>query len=198
MVVLRLDNLTLLLGILGSSMVYGAVVMKNSSEQMGMPSDNMMAQIGKSVFAAGWLIIAYVISDKKMSVSSGVSLAAALGVMVAVFNMKAIMEEKKMMEMEMAQMEEEQKEEFKQLRIPGLPMPVFAAMFALSWLVVGAMVGMGRGVLSKVLGGSAVALVLSSMMMILPMQRAGCIVDGPGVGMFALAWVLITIGSSLE
>ena len=199
MVIVRLDNKTLLLGILGSAMVYGAVSMKNSSEQMDMPSDNMLVQIGKSVFVAGWMIIAYVISDKKMSWNSLVSSMAAMGVIVSVMNIKAIMEEKKRMEIEMTQMEDEdKKEEFKQLRVPGLPMSVFAGLFALSWLGVGVMVGMGRGMGSKVMGGSAVALVLSSMMMILPMQREGCIVDGPGQGMFSLAWVLITIGSSLR
>ena len=198
MVVLNLDNTTLLLAILGSSMVYGSVVMKNSSEQMNMPSDNMMAQVGKSIFAAGWMIVAYVISDKKMSVNSAVSLAAAMGIMISVFNMKAIMEEKKMMEMEMSQMDEEKKEEFKQLRVPGLPIPIFAALFAISWVVVGVMVGMGRGTMSKIMGGAATTYALSSMMFMLPWQRANCITDGAGMGIFMLTWVLLSIGSSLK
>lgn len=199
MVVLRLDNQTLALGILGSAMVYGAVVMKNSSEQMGLPQDSVVGQLGKVIFTAGWIITAYVISDKKMSISSAISAAASLAIVVAVFNMKAIMAEKKMMDMELDKMDdEEKKEEFKQLRVPGIPMPIFAAMFAISWVIIGAMVGFGRGMGSKVMGGLATGLALTAMMGILPMQREGCIVDGPGMGLFALAWVLLTIGSSLR
>ena len=200
MVVLNLNNKNLMLAILGSSIVYGAVVMKNSSEQMEMAPDNIVEQIGMGLFALGWMVVAYVISNKKMGLHSLMSILGSMGILIAVMNMKAIMKEKKMMDMEMdaKEMNNEQREEFKQLRIPGLPMEVFMGMFVVSWILVGISVGMGRPMLSKILGAGATGLVLSTMMVILPKQRELCVVDGPGMGLFLLAWVLLSIGSSLK
>ena len=77
---------------------------------------------------------------------------------------------------------------------------LFAGLFTLGWLTVGVSVGMGKSSLlnrNTYLGVSGAILVLLSMLKMLPKQRELCVVDGPGMPMFALGWVAVVLGNSL-
>ena len=67
---------------------------------------------------------------------------------------------------------------------------VLPIMFALGWIA------LGYNMNNQKLGLSAAALVLFSMLYLLPLQRAQGIVDGPGMPLFVVAWFLIIYSNS--
>ena len=74
----------------------------------------------------------------------------------------------------------------------GEEVPMFLpATFALAWIVLGFYLGGMVGLIIP-------ALVIGSMMFALPYQRDNCIVDGPGMTMFAFAWVMVAVLNSIK
>jgi hypothetical protein len=71
-------------------------------------------------------------------------------------------------------------------------------IFAVSWIVLGFGVGNHLSGMAKYWGLLASALVLTSMMHILPHQRSKSNVDGPGAYMFALAWGILILVNSMR
>lgn len=58
------------------------------------------------------------------------------------------------------------------------------AVFALAWLTLGFTVNSFQGLIGALS-------VLISMMLALPWQRKNCVVDGPGLPLFILGWILV-------
>jgi len=76
------------------------------------------------------------------------------------------------------------------------PPVMFPLIFALSWIILGLNVGNHLSGNQKYIGIFASLLVLLSMMKILPYQRTNNVVDGPGMPMFVIAWVILSILNS--
>ena len=76
------------------------------------------------------------------------------------------------------------------------PPMVFPLIFALSWIILGFNVGNHLSGNQKYIGLFASFLVLLSMMHMLPFQRINNIVDGPGMPLFVIAWVIFIILNS--
>lgn len=66
--------------------------------------------------------------------------------------------------------------------------PVYPLAFATGWAALGYMSGP-----NPVYRVAVPALVLGSMMGVLPQQRSRCVVDGPGMPMFTTAWALLLL-----
>ena len=70
------------------------------------------------------------------------------------------------------------------------PAKVWPMIFAASWLGIGRL--SGRNIAYQV---AIPTLALGSMMQVMPWQRTNNIVDGPGMPMFTLAWVLFILNN---
>ena len=75
---------------------------------------------------------------------------------------------------------------------------ILPIIFAISWLVLGFFTGEHLNNNLKFLGLLASILVLISMMVSLPFQRKECIVDGPGMPLFVIAWFIIIYLNSVN
>jgi len=71
----------------------------------------------------------------------------------------------------------------------GSDAPAVASLIA--WIVLGVMVGNHLPGRAKYIGLIASAMVLGSMMKVLPYQREEKVVDGPGMPLFVIAWVIL-------
>jgi hypothetical protein len=157
---------------IAATAIVGGVVSKNSAEQMGQPNHPVMEPLGWILFFGGWIYLAF-ISGQHTSKFPLYWFASA-GVMASVYFMKRAME---------------------QYQTPNM---VFPAMFVLSWLGLGWLAGMRHSGMLKYAGLISAALVIMSMMWALPEQRGRCIVDGPGMPMFVIAWVIYIMLSSMS
>lgn len=170
-----LNNRKLVLSSIAGLAAIAGVVIKNSLEQakMDMP---IIEMAGKILFIGGWALTAYSISLKgtriSFSIKSMLAVIASAGVVVSVFMMKAAMKNGEM---------------------PNLALPI---TFMSSWILLGITVAIGGKMMGYVCGVGASLLVISSMMYILPKQREMGIVDGPGMPMFSLSWVLLAYVNS--
>lgn len=167
---IKLDNTKFCYGSIGALLVIAGVVLKNSLEQLDMEDGKNLESAGMISFIIGWLIIAYAISlDKSGRLSANpktlIVFMSALGIVIAVMQMKKFMGEKK------------------------TPPMVYPAVFVIAWLVLGYMAGSNFSM--SMLGVFAAVLVLISMMLALPWQRKNCIVDGPGLPLFVIGWVVL-------
>jgi hypothetical protein len=161
------DIYRIVVGAVAASLVVNGVVTKNTFEQIGAPNHPIGKPVGMALFVLGWLLSAYVFGiGKSASLRFGAA-GASLSILGAVMWMKE-------------QMSKGEK--------PGMVAP---AMFAIGWLALGLISAAGLPVWGQVLGVIAAALVLGSMMGTLPLQRKMGVVDGPGMPMFTMAWVLI-------
>jgi hypothetical protein len=153
--------------------ILSGVVLKNSSEQSEkVPST--LTQLGPLLFTLGWFGFAYstsmsenmdiVFSDKRTMILFGASAA----ILISVFMMKNHMKQQTGV-------------------VDKVPMPMmYPLLFAGGWLVLGYNVSE-----DKKTGLVAALLALSSMMFVLPWQRKNNVIDGPGMSMFTLAWVIL-------
>jgi len=73
---------------------------------------------------------------------------------------------------------------------------IFPILFILGWIILAYGIGKGNNIKLFITIPCAL-LVLISMMYFLPIQRKKCIVDGPGLVLFTLAWVGITCANAL-
>jgi hypothetical protein len=168
MAALCFDVYRLVVSAVAAALVINGVVTKNSFEQIGAPNHPVGKPVGMAMFVAGWLIAAYAFGLAKKSPAMRVGAAgASLSILAAVMWMK---------------------EQMSKGKKPGMVAP---AMFVLGWLALGLIAAAGLPMWGQVLGVGAAGLVVGSMMGVLPFQRKKGIVDGPGMPMFTLAWVLI-------
>ena len=155
---------------IAACLVIFGVVTKNSFEQLGFPNHPIGKPIGMGMFIMGWIYTAYILSINKPNKLMFI-LPSALIVM-SVMMMKQYMVKKQ------------------------TPPMVFPVIFALSWIILGLNAGNHLSGNQKYLGLFASFLVLLSMMVILPFQRKNKIIDGPGLPLFVIAWVILIILNS--
>jgi hypothetical protein len=160
-----LNNKLICLTSLAAALVTFGVVTKNSIEQLGMPNHSVGKPVGMAMFLIGWVVAAYAFSLGKPNKYLFAIVSA--GIAASVMMMKMYMEKKK------------------------TPPAAFPAIFALSWILLGFLSSNHLSGLYKYSGLVASALVIASMMNLLPMQRKKCVVDGPGMPMFVIAWMIL-------
>lgn len=169
------DN-RLYLTLLGGLLVTSGVVAKNTAEQLDEEDGIIAKYVGPTSFVLGWIIVAY-----SLSMTNARGYLAALNLnrrTIQIFASAAAIVVSVFMMKRMAK--------------AGITPPaIYPAMFAGGWLLLGYSVG-------NYYGMAAALLVLFSMMGVLPWQRQNCVVDGPGMPMFAIAWVVLAVGNSLN
>lgn len=175
----------------GAALVILGVALKNGRAQRG--TNVSLISPGTLAFVVGWLIVAYGMSlsgsDYKFATSnkSYLSAAAAASIMGAVFLMKAA--KKGVVSKQVA--------------------AIAQVLFVGGWLLMGYTSSLKMhnvGLMPKIAnidkqkaiyGVSAVALVLLSMMVVLPNERAAKVTDTVGMPMFAAGWAGIVLANSL-
>jgi hypothetical protein len=167
---MRLNNQLVIQTSIASLLVIFGVVIKNSFEQMGIPNHYIGKPLGMGLFVLGWIYTAYILSINKPN--KLLFVLASVGITIAVVMMKQYMEKKQ------------------------TPPMIFPLLFAISWIGLGYMVGNHLSGNIKYAGLLASLFVLISMMNILPFQRKNMIVDGPGMPLFVIAWVIIVFLNS--
>jgi len=161
-----LDN-SKLIPTFGAAIAIAAGVMaKNSDEQM--EHRPLLKNFGMASFVLGWVLMAFSLSMGKPN--KILYWAPCMAILGSVLQMKKAKSEDKK------------------------PDKIYPITFAGSWLMLGYLLSMNLDM--KIFGFLPPALVLSSMMFILPWQRTNCIVDGPGLPMFTTGLaILATINS---
>jgi hypothetical protein len=167
---MRVDTNLLIQTSIASCLVIFGVVTKNSFEQLGFPNHPIGKPVGMGMFIMGWIYVAYILSMNKPN--KLMFILPSVGIVIAVMMMKTYMVKKQ------------------------TPPMVFPVIFALSWIILGLNVGNHLSGNQKYIGIFASLLVLLSMMKILPYQRTNNVVDGPGMPMFVIAWVILSILNS--
>ena len=167
---MRVDTNLLIQTSIASCLVIFGVVTKNSSEQLGFPNHPIGKPVGMGMFIMGWIYVAYILSMNKPN--KLMFILPSVGIVIAVMMMKTYMVKKQ------------------------TPPVMFPLIFALSWIILGLNVGNHLSGNQKYIGIFASLLVLLSMMKILPYQRTNNVVDGPGMPMFVIAWVILSILNS--
>lgn len=167
---MRLDNNLALQTSIAALLVTSGVVTKNSFEQLGVSKDSIGNMLAVGLFGAGWGYMAYILSLDKPN--KMLFILPSIGIVVSVLMMKQYMAKK---------------------QTPPMMYPI---LFALSWLILGFGVSNHLPGNLKYIGLIASVLVLASMMAILPLQRKYGVVDGPGMPLFVIAWVIIVFINS--
>ena len=153
----------------GSLLISVGVMIKNGMKQAGQSSTATKA-IGTVFFILGWVIMALVTGASGASPTKLIlSLLATVMIVVGVILSN----------------------ESEKLKMIGGP------LFMIGWVLFGIVVGMGKSAIGKAMGFVAAALVLISMVVVLPKQREQKVIDGPGMPMFTLAWVLISAANAM-
>jgi hypothetical protein len=154
--------------------IMAGVMFKNGGEQYAKATNTDNSQnmkIGMGLFVGGWLAMAFVLGGNKLQLSLPV--VSSMGVLLAVMIMMCAKHNKQ-------------------------EMPKWAVyMFTASWVALGYSVGLGRNNTAKMLGLGASASVLASMLYTLPEQRKHNVVDGPGMALFALGWVFLSMANAM-
>jgi hypothetical protein len=167
---MKLNNNLFIQTSIASLMVLFGVVTKNSFEQIKQPNHPIGKPVGMALFTLGWFYIAYILSVNKPN--KILFVVPSLMILMAVMLMKQYMGKNQS------------------------PPPVLPLLFALGWIILGFNVGNHLTGNSKYLGLIASACVLVSMMSMLPAQRKSCVVDGPGMPLFTIAWIIFILLNS--
>ena len=171
--ILNLNDRKLRLTSLAGLAIFIAVVLKNGAEQIGMKTHPLSSVVGPIVFTLGWALMAYSISPIPiLDMKCMLAYLGSAGIVIAVMSMK------------MLKLSAEQKKPF-------------GMLFIASWVAVAISMGLGKSMKSKQLSMFALANVLGAMLYILPKQRALCLVDGPGMVMFATTFVSLALANAL-
>lgn len=160
------------------------VMLKNGGKQFnehkGVKEDKMVMLLGTILFIGGWIGVAYAAATTDTGFKSGQNLWLPIMSSTAiVLSVMGMMQAKQ-------KYGEDTPEWFN----------VLVFVFAIGWLVLGYSVAMGKGDKTMVLGIGAAVFVLVSMLIALPWQRKNNVVDGPGMALFALGWVLLAAANS--
>lgn len=164
------DKRILAISAIAATMINIGVMVKNGMDQAGKANAASKA-LGMVFFVVGWFIMAVVTGAVGASPAKLLlSFVATVLIVVGVILVK----------------------EVKNLSMIGGP------LFMIGWVLFGIVVGLGKPTMGKTFGFVAAALVLISMVVVLPKQRKDKVVDGPGMGMFTLAWVLISMTNAMH
>jgi len=150
---------------IAAALVIGGVVVKNSGNKLGLKDHKVVKPLGMALFIGGWIYCAYALSMGRAN--KLLPIIASVAIMGSVMAMKMSMDKGE------------------------TPANIFPIIFALAWVAIGLGVGDHLSGYSKYKGLIATALVLGSMMVALPYERKQCLVDGPGMPMFVVAWAII-------
>lgn len=166
-----------------AGLVMAGVMLKNGGKQLskfkGNKENNTTMMIGMALFILGWVGVAWVTSSGSLSSTrSRICVAASATILVIVIVMMEVMK----------------KNPDKKPRW----FMVLPVMFSVAWIALGYGVSMGKKNIALWLGVGASLFVILSMLISLPWQRKKNIIDGPGVGLFALAWVGISMANALS
>jgi hypothetical protein len=153
-------------------MVIAGVIIKNSGNKLGLKDHDFTNNLSMVLFIGGWLYCSFALSlgrqDRLLTVMS------SLAIVSTVTFMKTCMDKGSE---------------------PGNALPV---IFAFAWLVLGYSVSEHLPGLGRYAGLIASVLVLFSMSVALPYERKQCLVDGPGMPMFVIAWFIIIVTNSMR
>ena len=167
---MQLNNRLVLRTSIAALLVIAGVVTKNSLEQMKMADHPIGTPLGIGLFVVGWLYTACALSLYRQE--KALIVLSSLAILASVLMMKQYMKRK---------------------QSPPLMFPV---IFAIAWLVLGFSVSNHLSGNMKYVGLLASACVLASMMVMLPFQRKNNVVDGPGMPLFVIAWVILVFLNS--
>nr|QBK86737.1 MAG: uncharacterized protein LCMAC103_00680 [Marseillevirus LCMAC103] len=153
--------------IAGALLVIAGVVVKNSEEQLKRPP----TMLGSTMFLFGWALLAFTVANNRSN-KGGAAWRVALPFVAAATIAGSVMA-------------------MKQAMGKGKDVPMYLpALFVAGWLLFAFSLNRNR-----VLAFGSAALVFASMLYFLPQQRIKCVVDGPGMVLFTLAWVGIVIAN---
>jgi len=168
--------------------VIAGVMLKNGGKQYAASEDKKenktIKMIGMILFIGGWIGVAYSAGTTRGKAKKGSKLLLPIVSIMAIVAAVIVM------------MQAKEKYTGGGGKMPGWVM-IFAGLFAVGWIVLGYSVAMGKGNTALVLGLGASGLVLGSMLGVLPWQRKNKVVDGPGMAMFALAWVALACANAM-
>lgn len=188
---LTLEKKKLLL-IVPAVMIITAVIIENGGQQYnkslsekGIKTIPNIEYLAKPLFAVGWLGIAYIIAmDFDNNIEWGdrktmAAFAGAFGVLVSVMVMKHFMKRKE-----------------KGDELPNW-FDILPVIFAVAWLTVGYSAAYGKERFCLIIGIVGGLCVIVSMLYFLPkIQRKHCVVDGPGMALFASGFGLLTVAAA--
>lgn len=151
---------------LAATLILSGVVFKNSYEQLGEPEHFLSTTAGPAAFVGGWALLAYALSmnaQQKFEYKQPYDLRFFACAIAIVGTVFWI------------KMKKKEKQD------PGM----IKYLFVIGWLALGYFMP------DRNLGLFAAALVIASMVMVLPWQRKHAVVDGFGMPMFTAAWGII-------
>lgn len=154
--------------------VIAAVLIKNGGAQYyknkGKKMDSNVKNLGMLLFAVGWMGVAYTLYKGKYGHKAWLPVLASAAIVGSVAGMA-----------------------FAGKKYKNL----FAGLFVLGWIALGYFVAEGKGNTAMMMGLGASGLVLASMLFALPWQRTNKVIDGPGIGLFSLGWVVLAAAHAL-
>ena len=166
---LRLNQQHLIQLSTAAAAVVGGVVAKNSAKQLNKPQ-GILGLTGIALFTMGWVAVGYLIGKKQEDGLKLITYLSAFGIWYSASKMRTRMDRQ---------------------QPTGFILPL---MFVLSWLTIGYISGLPS---HHELGLIAAGMVLLSMLVFLPRQRKECVVDGPGMPFFVVAWAIISVINSI-
>ena len=163
------------------------VIIKNSSEQYAKNKkekpNNIYFYVGMAIFILGWIGVAFAIALNEEGTGMGTPKKIALSFVSSTMIVVAV-----------ALMMITKKKEGE--------MPKWATMmvipFIIGWLLLGYTSSIGQTKPALWLGLGSAVLVIISMVGALPWQRKNGVIDGPGMALFAFAWVLLATANSIQ
>ena len=175
---LRFDPHALTMLTAAALSIVSGVVVANTSKKMGTFKD-FPGVVGSILFVTGWTLMAIGLSDRVTGMTKTAIITACAMIVIGVVIQKgtSVMIDRK---------------------DPHPDATFFIGLFFVGgWILLGLSLfaGFKR---YRWMGPLAALLVLLSMTTILPWQRKGCYVDGPGFPMFMLAWGLIIFMGSIK
>jgi len=154
-------------------MIIFGVVIKNTLEQIHKPNHSIGKPVGMFLFIFGWLYLSYILSLNKPN-----KLLFILPALVIIFSVIMM------------------KNEMSKHNPSNNILMLYSLLFTLSWIVLGFNIGNHLNGITKYTGLLSSFLILASMLYMLPYQRKNCIVDGPGMPLFMLAFGIIILLNS--
>jgi len=170
---LQLNEKLLTEGAVGALLVIAGVVIGNSLDQLGL-RNRFLKGTAAVLFVAGWVSVAISIATGRSPAAAAGTWIAAGAIVLAVVIMKST------------------KGQTSALRNNALPV-----VFALAWLTLGIIASsdaLNTG--ARLWGVLAACMVVASMLISLPKQRLGCVVDGPGMPLFVGAWAVLVVSNA--
>lgn len=154
-----------------------AVAVKNSTEQSPeFPLAEFGGMPAKALFAVSWAGIAFSIfrENKKNKTKALIAAIGAASIVAAVFHVKA------------------------SKKAGTQPNTMVAMLFPVGWVLTAAAIFLGNNGPLRYLSFVGAAMVLYSMMVVLPWQRKNNVVDGPGYNLFSSAFVLLGLANGVK